>query len=314
MLNQDFNLGLIAPFFQLIVIGLLIYRRVGWRFRFFFGYTVYSSVLASAVRAATIGSSETFFKLYWATEAVYGLLALLVVVPIYRRAHRFLAGKYRWFPLALGGTVLAMASVSVWWAVYHPMGHTPLFRLETGTIAFMMDVRLLEAGMFFLCLVIKLDKTNPVDWRRYDFGILMGFGVSAFLTLVAYLPHLIFSRQFEASFRYSPTSVYIAISVFWVTVFLREEPALKLPDLPEVQQRLERIEQQREVLRKIRKWKGPRYADARLRSPVVKAPIVEYGPGSQTRWLSSQITNLAARHVVLISTRLLQSNRHIIRL
>src|SRR5579872_2897575 len=256
MLNENFMLGLVSPVLQIMIAGLLIHRKVAWRFRFFLVYTLYSIVI-SGVRLWSMGSDRLFFKLYWTSEILYGVLALAVVVPLSRRAFRFFNWKYKRFSFLLTSAVALVVTGSVWWALYHPMGHTSLFRLETSTVAFLMAVRLFEIGMYALCLTIKLDRDNPIDWRPYEFGILTGFGLSAFISLLAYLAPLIFGMRFEQDFRYAPIAAYGVASSYWLKVFFEKEPPPPKPDLADLRRRLELIERQTEIVRKFGQWKGP---------------------------------------------------------
>ncbi len=259
MLKQDFILGMIGPVLQMVLLGLLLVRKVGWRFRIFFAYLVYSSLVASVARAVAFHSSGSYFKLYWITEIGYGILAILAVAPIGWPALLFLSFKHGWFGLMALAVVSASTSLSVWWATYHPLGHSPLFLLETRAVAFIAEVHFLEVALLVLCFVIRLNENSPVTWRSYDFGILEGFGISAFLTLLTYLGVMIFGFRFEEAFRYAPTGAYAMATVYWLFVFAQREPPVKNLEPHEAQRRLKFMQDQTAVLEKLSKLLGPRH-------------------------------------------------------
>ncbi len=261
MLKQDFILGMIGPILQMVLLGLLLVRKVGWRFRIFFAYLVYSSLVASVVRAVAFHSSGSYFEFYWITEIGYGIVAILAVAPIGWPALRFLSFKHGWFGLLALAVVLASAGLFVWWAVYHPLGHSPLFLLETRAVAFIAEVHFLEVAMLALCFVTRLNGNSPVMWRPYDFGILEGFGMSAFLTLLTDLGVMMFGFRFEEAFRYTPTGAYAMATVYWLFVFAQREPPVKKLELRFMQE-------QTAVLEKLTKLLGPR----RYGAPEARLP------------------------------------------
>src|SRR5258708_35907157 len=61
----------------------LVWRRLYREFPFFLTYVV-SSILIAIIRVSVSGNYRTFFKVVWATEAIYALLALLALHEVFR--------------------------------------------------------------------------------------------------------------------------------------------------------------------------------------------------------------------------------------
>jgi hypothetical protein len=97
-----------------------------------------------------------------------------------------------------------------------------------------------------------LSRHLRIGFRRYAFGIMLGFGVSSFGTLSARLLRSVFGTKMTAVSTYIPPVAYIFALLFWLHVFWREEPPeaqWSLPITPE-----ELAEQVREYTRILKKF------------------------------------------------------------
>jgi hypothetical protein len=202
-----------------LVIGLImifLWRRLFAEFPWFFAYLA-SSVVVTAVRLSLRGDYLTIFKVYWATEAVYALLALLALHEVFRRVF-FAFYLFRWFwpvfPTAVVGIVLITFTGELRVAKEAPQ----LVRL---VLAVGVTAKYVEAGLFvvFVLLVALLN----VTWRTYAFGIVNGFAVSALGGWLSYGVTSEFGTKFTALAKYSHPVAYILAVIIWLITFARPE-------------------------------------------------------------------------------------------
>lgn len=202
-----------------LVIGVIIvflWRRLYSEFPWFFAYLA-SSLVVTAVRFSIRGDYLTIFKVYWTTEALYALLALLALHEVFRRV--FLAFYlFRWFwpvfPTVIAGIVLVTFTSGLRVAKEAPQ----LVRL---VLAVGVTAKYAEAGLFvvFVLLVALLN----VTWRTYAFGIVNGFAVSALGGWLSYGVTSEFRTKFTALAKYSHPVAYILAVVIWLITFMRPE-------------------------------------------------------------------------------------------
>jgi hypothetical protein len=244
MSNADLILGVVPAAIQLALTAIFIRRKLYARFLFFFAYTVYS-IVATIVRLFVIGRPLLFYDLYWITEVVYGILALLAMREVFKIASDifyFGRGMSRLIPPV---AVLIVIGYAMWQALYHAPGNTFMAHLQSGTYSLMFGIRCLEVGICFLCLRLSWREHFPVTWRRYDFTILVGFGVYGSITLLVYLLWLAFPATLVDLFRYAPSGAYIVTTVIWLHGFLDNEPPVNkvLPTVNEVRQLIKVLDQ-----------------------------------------------------------------------
>jgi len=215
--------NLVPAVLQLALLMIFVRRRLYREFLLFFAYTLYS-ILVSALRLWSM-TPVAFFVVYWTTEMIYGLLALLAILEVFRPTLESYFGHLwsRWvLPLAL----LIVSLISLWRAAYHPMGHTKMARFAAGSYAFMLGVLCLEVIVFAVCLRLRSRRPYPVRWGRYRLGIIAGFGLSACASASAYLVRFIFGSRFEAVFHYVLPGAYIGATLIWLIAFFKPEPPL----------------------------------------------------------------------------------------
>jgi hypothetical protein len=161
--------------------GILAWRRMFTRFPWFVIYVAFA-VGADVARAALVHNhAAPYFYVYWATEAVYGLLGICVMYEVFKAALGNVA-KWKWprlvFPvmIAVSGALTA-GEVSVLPAGLDKHHHI-LDAILLGEIA----VRFLEVLMF--SSLVALVALVGLEWRQYPFGIAAGFGLYATTALM----------------------------------------------------------------------------------------------------------------------------------
>ncbi len=252
MLNASLILGVIPAALQLTLAGIFVRRRHYTRFPWFFSYTLYS-VAATIARLAVIKRPRLFYNLYWSSEIIYGVLALLAMREIFKVASDIFYFGRGWLRIVPPMAVVLVIANSAWQALYHAPQTAPtalpgakaMAHLQAGAYALLFGIRYLEVGICFLCLRLSWREHSPVTWRRYDFNILVGFGVFGLFTLLVYLARLTFRlAMLESTFRYAPAIAYTFTTAVWLRAFLHEEPPHNKvpPTLQDIRERLEILE------------------------------------------------------------------------
>ncbi|HLJ30344.1 MAG TPA: hypothetical protein VKY85_26805 [Candidatus Angelobacter sp.] len=249
MRTDDLVLALIAPVILVILIFIFVRRGLYREFPFFFVYILYSPL---ATARAFIHRPMLHFVCYWITEAIYGILALLVMREVFRRLFALPSASFRWFRWLLSLTVLALLIVTLWETFYHPLRHGRIPRWVSGIYWFDVGVHALEGTI--LLLVLALTTVFPVAWRQYEFSILTGFGISASVTMVADLLRFQFGSNYETFFRYGPPIAYIAATLIWLQAFFRP-PKTTRPQM-DLDELLEVVRRSRELMEKLLKALG----------------------------------------------------------
>jgi|GEM_PF-818610 len=254
MTVRDLILSFTAPAILLVLALIIVRRRLYREFPLFFTYVVFSAVVG-ALRETAIDHRFLYFWLYWITEALYGILALLVLREVFHRVFALPYEAYRWFRFLLPAALFIILGFSFLEAVIHPRGGGYIPRLITAIYWFDLGVHALEGTV--LLLVVALIVVFPVAWRQHEFGILAGFGVSACITILADLMMLQAGSRYETFFRYGPPIAYVLATFIWLHAFLQplqSRPQSQLhPD-----EMLEIVRRSRRLLEKIERALGLR--------------------------------------------------------
>lgn len=225
---------------------LLVRRKIQSLFPMFLSYVVFSFA-ASVAKLCVYSDYRTFYFVYWGTEAVAVLLSILALFEVFRWVFAFFWQSW-WYRSFLYGSIILVLGLAITNAVVNPPAHMgPLSALiYSSGIA----VNFMQATIF---MVFWLLSTHlKVGFRRYAFGIMLGFGGSSFGTLSAGLLRSIFGTKLTVMSAYIPPVAYILALVFWLHVFWREEPPepeWALPITPE-----ELAEQVRQYTRILKKF------------------------------------------------------------
>jgi hypothetical protein len=214
-------------FLQIAIITVFVKRQLTRRFPWFFAYTVFS-VGATIIRHETSNQPVEYYWVYWITEVIFGILALLALSEVFELAAKifyFGQGVSRFVPVAAVLTVLAYA---LWQTIYHAPAFAPgsaaVAHLQAGAYALTFGINCLETGICFLCLRLTRMKGYGIRWGQYDFGVLVGFGLMGGLNSLIYLARLVFGNSFEDLFRFAPAGVYLIVTATWFDAFRRKEP------------------------------------------------------------------------------------------
>lgn len=247
MLKTDILIGLIVQVLNIWLEAVLLRRKAHREFPFFFLY-VSASILIGLIRAGVSGNYRLYFEVYWGTEAIYVILALLALHEVFRKVFAAFYEK-RWFWLFFPSVVIAISALAIIYRFGSPPAQAN--RVMSFIISMGMAVNLVQALLFVLFFLLVW--LNGIRWREYPFGIVMGFAAIAIVTFAASWARSEFGTRLNVVSRYAPAVAYILAVIVWLETFLRPpapEPQWRLKIAPE--QLLKEIRQYSKILGKLR--------------------------------------------------------------
>jgi len=231
---------------ELFLASVLLRRNVYWQFPFFFAYVV-STIVATAAQLAANSHYRVYFIVYWISEGLLALLAILALHEVFRRVFLGFYVQFRWFrmlfPAAIAGTLLF-----IFWDTPHNKASLtgPIIR----TILLLgISVNFLQAGLF--CVFIAIGRTFRLRWRYAPLGIILGFAIAAIGSAIAYWTRSVFGTQFRFVSNYGAPVAYLLAITIWLDTFLRPEPEPKWISAATMRQVAEEIRQDAMILKKI---------------------------------------------------------------
>lgn len=204
---------------QIGLFVLLLVRQSYREFPFFFSYmgvAVLNAILTMTIR----NNGPVYFWVYWTYEFFYIILAFLVLQEAVRSVFRNFY-HLQWFKLSFPTIGFLMILMAVLRQVFlQKVERHPII----GTlIALEITVGFLQFGLF--CLFILLVSFFHMRWRQRAFGIVLGFGIAAAGSLVAFLLRSEFGTNLNEMVRIATPLSYIIGVAIWLAIFLRGEPS-----------------------------------------------------------------------------------------
>ena len=198
----------------LAILTIVLARRgLAREFLLFFFYVV-SGVLVDSARLMTYrGPRTTYFYVYWISDIISTVFALLATCELALRRlfpefQRILFYRYLF---ASGGFIIAVC------AAFTAIGsktvmYAPVLIRTLHTIDFLRVAVLL----FFVALMLFMGRR----WERYEFGIALGLGVNAAAWLAALT---VLTKYLNTIANDLPVIAYDTACIIWLIAFLRPE-------------------------------------------------------------------------------------------
>lgn len=218
----------------LVVLSLaLIRKKFAREFPFFFCYAV-ASALISGARLLAYGSRHRYFYVYWISDSVSTVLALLATceLAVRRLFPNFQRIRFYRYLFLIGGVIIAV-SAALTAASNKTLVLMPIVIRGLHTIDFLRVALLL----FFVALMLFMGRR----WGRHEFGIAFGLGITA----AAWLATLaVFTKSLSSIANVFPIFAYDAACIIWLVTLLRHEKPASTPSAPVAP----------EVLQQAREW------------------------------------------------------------
>lgn len=239
---------------QLVLLVIMVLRRLYRRGMFpgFFAYTLFSIVVTTP-RLVLAGHTLSYAILYWSTEVIYGLLALLSLNEVFSRTFFLDYLEHPRLRLIFPTTVVLIGvGLFVWWRFIYATpagGHFGV--LGSAFVAFNEGVHSIEGILLVLFMVLWLFLAP--GWNRYDYGILLGFGLSGLVTMTADMVRFKTGRSYETWYEYAPATAYAVVTFIWLHAFWSQQSP-RLRSMMGLQVMLEQAKRDNELITTIHKW------------------------------------------------------------
>lgn len=227
---------------------LLVRRKIYKKYPFFLSYVLFS-IAATLVGFTAMSDYQTYFKIYWATEALDALFTLLA---LYEAFHDVFILDYRdwpWFWMVFPGAVLILSIFFIGNALLHPPAQSaPIVVL---ILSFATVVNCVKGGLFLMFLALAWLLMGQ-SWPTYPYGVVFGFAVSAGGSLAALWLRSIFGTEFNSLAKYGPPVSYILAVLIWIaSCFLPPEPANRWANFRDPEKNLATVRQYMRALKRI---------------------------------------------------------------
>jgi uncharacterized integral membrane protein len=221
-----------------------LYRKYPW----FFTYVIFS-IIASAATFASSGDYQSFFKVYWTTEALHAILALLALYEAFRDVFSIDYEDWPWFRLVFPAAVVILSAIFVGAALIHASVEAP--RIIAVILSFGTVVNCIKGGLFVLFAILAFLLLGET-WPTYPFGVVAGFAVSAFGSAAAFWARSVFGTRFNSLAKYGPPVAYIfAVSIWIASCFLPREPENRWSGFRNPEAALATVKQYVQVLKRM---------------------------------------------------------------
>lgn len=219
MNKAELVLAVFGAVLQICLFFLLLRRKTYQQFPIFSVFVGFSA-LNSIMVLVTGQHPSVYFYVYWISEVVFIALSFLVMQEAFRSVFRNFS-SLRWFKLSFPGIGVLILLIALLRAVFfRPPDRNPL---AVAFISLEIAVGFLQFGIF--CMFVLLVYFFHMRWRHQAFGIVLGFGIAAAGTLVAFILRSEFGTNMNRVFRIATPLSYIIGVAIWLATFLRGEPS-----------------------------------------------------------------------------------------
>ena len=204
---------------QACVVLLMVRHRHFGQFPSFATYLLFS-VLSTVVGLSVQKHKALLFDVYLVSESGYAFLTFLALQEAFRSVFRNFY-SLRWFKLSFPAIGILIVFVALLRAVFFRPAHD-----NPANVAFIsleIAVAFLQFGVF--CVFILLVRFFHMRWQQHAFGIVLGFGIAAAGSLVAFLLRSEFGTILNRLVQTAVPVTYIIGVVIWLATFVREEPS-----------------------------------------------------------------------------------------
>jgi len=227
---------------------LLVRNKLYKKYPFFFAYIV-SSILSTLARLSATGDYPTYFKVFWATEALYAVFSLFALYEAFHDVFRLDYRDWPWFWMVFPGAVIILSVIFIGNALLHPATQAP--HIIVLILAFATVVNCVKGCLFLMFLVLAWLLLGE-SWPTYPYGVVLGFAVSAGGSLLSYWLRSIFGTKFNSVAKYGPPVSYIVAVLIWIACcFLPPEPADRWNNFNDPEKALATVRQYMKALKRI---------------------------------------------------------------
>jgi hypothetical protein len=244
----DITLTLLGTALAVCLAVLLVLRKLFRSFSFFFCFVVFSIAVAIAGLSVS-GNYHVYFNVYWTTEAMQAVMALLALHEAFRHVFSVEREDWPWFGMVFPGAVVILSVFFIGNAILHPPHQERM--IVAVILSFGTVVNCVEGGLFILLLLLACLLLSK-GWPTFPYGVVFGFGVSALGSVVSFWAVSVFGTRFNLLGKYGPPVAYILAVLIWIgSCFLPPEPKNRWAGMSDPEQALATIKEYLKALKWI---------------------------------------------------------------
>lgn len=212
---------------QGLVLVALVRRKLIEEFRLFFWYTIAHLVFDVALFASGSLSAWANFYTYWSIEAIDAVLTLIVIESVFLKIFESYPALEK-----LGNVVFRWATaVFCVLAILVALGTHGSKDDQVTHAVFVMDscIQFVQVGLL-LCLFL-FSRLFGLAWRHQIYGILLGFGLNATVTLIASSIRTQLGPAYHHILRSLFPAAYITAILTWA-YYLLSRKAVEVSAMP----------------------------------------------------------------------------------
>ncbi len=201
---------------QAVSLIVLVLKKIYKWFAWFFVYLA-TNFLFTIVLFVVRDHEKLYSILYWTGDAIVNLLILLAIYESFRRVFQHFYAL-RWFWTIFPITSLVLITLGSLRSILYSRSMAAESLLISQIYSLEITTYILQVGIFFLFLVLV--RFFHLPWKQYNFGIVLGFGISAAGSLVAFMVRSEFGTKFDSVFRIVVPLTYTIGVAIWLLTFL----------------------------------------------------------------------------------------------
>jgi len=150
-------------------------------------------------------------------------------------------------------TILVISTgLFLWWRfIYKTPNHEHLTLIAAAIVAFGQGVHSIECILFVLFMLLWAALGSK--WRSYDYGILLGFGLSGLITMTADMVRFKTGSGYELWSTHAPGAVYVLACAIWLHGFWENYQPTPM-SLEELRARFEQAKGSNQAIKMIHDW------------------------------------------------------------
>jgi hypothetical protein len=214
MWTRDLLIGQVGPIFSVWLLAILVKRKLYREFPCFFAY-ISAVIVVSGIRFWAIHDYSIYFKVFWFSEALYAVLALLALHEVFHTVFDEFYEIWPWFWLVFPASVGIFAWLRISDGIHHPPAQAP--PIVAIILSAASTVNWTQAALFgLMCFLVWL----VGNWEYYPVGIVTGFATLAVGSWAAYASVSGFGTKFKVVGKYGPPLAYFIAVLIWLRTFV----------------------------------------------------------------------------------------------
>jgi hypothetical protein len=217
-----------GPVLQLMLAGVLVYRKSWLNFPFFTSYAIFNLV-HTFIALQLRGNAELYFYVYWIGEAASIVLGFLVLFEVFKNIFNQHSALRKLASLIFTISLVLLVSLGAFILIH--AGPNLTTNLGRSVIVLEEATRAVEVGMLivlFLCA-----GAFGLHWRQPVFGIALGLGIFVSVELIAVTMRSQSSTEANNAFAIVRILAYMISLIVWGTYMLLPERATDESQLPQ---------------------------------------------------------------------------------